>query len=331
MLQFLYFTLLLVATTTLAADLPPPSIWCAISPCPVLPANLVAQANAEALRFFGPAAGTCGDGICDTSRLESCQSCPSDCGTCKVSAAVVKCTKPGVVALTFDDGSSDFTRPLVDLLQRENVKATFFVIGRKLLNATHAAATRYAYSAGHTIGSHTFTHRSMATSQFDPADPEAPKARSPSKPLSLDALRAEMIMTDLVIEAAIGVRPRLLRPPYLDTTRDALAWLETSGYVAVNINEDSNDWRLRDDPARATNGNVLTQVRAAHTAAAGAGSWILLQHDVYDYSTTAVASIIAFYRSQGIKFVSVDECLGERPYRPRGMHSQHFLLDHSAY
>ncbi|KAI9223762.1 hypothetical protein BC828DRAFT_375155 [Blastocladiella britannica] len=316
----LVLVLYLSTVALAAADLPAPSVWCALSTCPVVPPNLVAQANADAIKYFGPgASGTCGDGVCDTSRLETCRTCPSDCGTCRTSFAASQCTRPGVVALSFDDGSSQLTRSLVDLLRKENVKATFFVIGKKLLDPTIAAATRYAYSAGHTIGSHTFTHRSLATSQFDPImDPTAPKIPRGIGPLPMEALRAEMVLADLAIEAAIGVRPRLLRPPYLETTPQSLAWLETSGYVAVNINEDSNDWRLRDKPAIATPETVLSQVKAAHTAAGKAGSWILLQHELYSYSVNAVSSIIAFYRAQGLRFVTVDECLGQRPYRSRG-------------
>lgn len=57
----------------------------------------------------------------------------------------------GVIYLTFDDGPSNLTSQVLDILDRENVKATFFVISANEL-------TKRAYQSGHTIGLHSNTH-----------------------------------------------------------------------------------------------------------------------------------------------------------------------------
>ncbi|MEI2689589.1 MAG: polysaccharide deacetylase family protein [Anaerolineae bacterium] len=69
-----------------------------------------------------------------------------------------------ILYLTFDDGPSPvYTAQIVDLLQRYDAQATFFVVG---LHARRApAALRPVAEAGHAIANHTFSHRSLARPQ----------------------------------------------------------------------------------------------------------------------------------------------------------------------
>jgi peptidoglycan/xylan/chitin deacetylase (PgdA/CDA1 family) len=61
------------------------------------------------------------------------------------------------VALTFDDGPDpDGTPPLLDLLARHGVRATFFVVGKRA--AEHPGLLRRIAAAGHALGNHTFSH-----------------------------------------------------------------------------------------------------------------------------------------------------------------------------
>ena len=66
-------------------------------------------------------------------------------------------TQSKVVALTFDDGPNPYATPqILDILKSENVKATFFLIGKWVEKYPELA--RRIVSEGHTIGGHTFTH-----------------------------------------------------------------------------------------------------------------------------------------------------------------------------
>jgi peptidoglycan-N-acetylglucosamine deacetylase len=66
-------------------------------------------------------------------------------------------TDRNAVALTFDDGPTpDSTDAILDILRRENVRATFFVIGRYA--AQHPSLLRRVHDEGHLIGNHTFDH-----------------------------------------------------------------------------------------------------------------------------------------------------------------------------
>ncbi len=73
---------------------------------------------------------------------------------------VVSRGDPAGIYLTFDDGPDPvFTPKILDLLEHYNCHATFFVTGRKA--EKHPDIVRAANDAGHTIGSHGYTHRSF--------------------------------------------------------------------------------------------------------------------------------------------------------------------------
>lgn len=63
------------------------------------------------------------------------------------------------VTLTFDNGPDPVVTPQVlDCLKRHNIQATFFVMGRKVVESKNAAVAKQANAAGHWIGNHTFSH-----------------------------------------------------------------------------------------------------------------------------------------------------------------------------
>jgi hypothetical protein len=93
----------------------------------------------------------------------------------------------GTIALTFDDGPDPLRTPRVlKILADAGVKATFFEIGRNA--AAHAEVARAVRAAGHTVGSHTFSHPNM--SRLDEAHAET-----------------EMESGDASVSLALGVHP----------------------------------------------------------------------------------------------------------------------------
>ena len=63
------------------------------------------------------------------------------------------------VTLSFDNGPTPgITERVLDILSRAGIRATFFVIGRKLEDPAAAALMRTAHAAGHWVGNHTLTH-----------------------------------------------------------------------------------------------------------------------------------------------------------------------------
>jgi peptidoglycan/xylan/chitin deacetylase (PgdA/CDA1 family) len=97
------------------------------------------------------------------------------------------------VALTFDDGPSETTLQVLDLLDHYCVPATFFQCGRNVLRLPGVA--REVHERGHEIGNHTFSHPRLAG-------------------CSQTRIREEIATTQQVISDAAGVEPRLFRAPY---------------------------------------------------------------------------------------------------------------------
>jgi peptidoglycan/xylan/chitin deacetylase (PgdA/CDA1 family) len=72
-----------------------------------------------------------------------------------------ECLLPQQYALTFDDGPSPNTPALLSILQAENVKATFLVVGNNV--NSRPAVLRDEVAAGHSVVGHSFSHPSLIT------------------------------------------------------------------------------------------------------------------------------------------------------------------------
>jgi peptidoglycan/xylan/chitin deacetylase (PgdA/CDA1 family) len=189
----------------------------------------------------------------------------------------VDCANAKCVALTFDDGPSDYTRRYLRVLARHDAVATFFVIGAQISGRAHVLR-RAAYE-GHEIAAHTWTHRDLTT-------------------LSAAEIGREVRRTAGRIERATGVRPSLVRPPYGTIDSRVARVLATQGLAAVLWSVDTRDWEHR-SPAR-----VLAHVER-DTRRGG----IVLMHDLHAASVRALDEIIDLLHGRGYTLVTVSELL----------------------
>ena len=179
------------------------------------------------------------------------------------------------VALSFDDGPEmTFTPRLLDILAREKVKATFFVVGKRL--AYSPGLVKRAFDEGHEIGNHTFDHRRLT----DLPDSEAV---------------AEIEMTDEAVMAETGRRPDLIRPPWgLIDTRVEAALRKAGLWRKIALWDlDSLDWL--DDDAR------MTTLLASGVPA---GS-VVMMHDIHASTIEAVPGIIRNLKTRGFHFSTI--------------------------
>ncbi len=208
---------------------------------------------------------------------------------------------PSQVAITFDDGPDpQWTPKILDVLKRENVSATFFLIGVQA--DRFGGVTSRIYREGHEIGNHTFTHPDIEN-------------------LSNRLIRLEVNLTEQLFVSRLGSRTILFRPPYAidqepdtaDQVRPLLVPQEM-GYITIGDKIDPNDWR--DDP-RPTAQQIADRV-IAHLPPCGSdmrfcGSIILLHDGGGDRSQTAAALplIIDGIRAKGLRIVPLYELLGK--------------------
>lgn len=204
--------------------------------------------------------------------------------------------RPGLIALTFDDGPDPrWTPAILDILKRENVPATFFIIGKN--GQAYPELVRRIANEGYEIGNHTFTHPNLG-----------------EMPASLTEL--ELNATQRLIESEIGRSTVLFRPPYFgDAEADKPQEVEPAivaqnlGYIMVGVRIDPNDWR----PGVTADQIVSRTVdRAMDTNPETRGQVILLHDAGGDRSATveALPRLIHELKTRGFRFVAVSDLAG---------------------
>jgi cellulose synthase/poly-beta-1,6-N-acetylglucosamine synthase-like glycosyltransferase/peptidoglycan/xylan/chitin deacetylase (PgdA/CDA1 family) len=195
------------------------------------------------------------------------------------------------VALTFDDGPDPrYTKDIVDILDRYHAPATFFLVGRNVLQ--HPELARLVVEHGYEIGNHTFFHPDITT-------------------ISRQRYDFELNANERVIESSVGRRTVLFRPPDGETLwatspsgLELLADASAAGYFAVGYTIDTLDWSIhdRDSIVQAT----------LEGARAGNGGIVLMHDSGGDRAATVAAlpAVIEGLRAAGFTLVSVGDLVG---------------------
>jgi len=188
------------------------------------------------------------------------------------------------IALTFDDGPDPLATPaLLDLLRREQVRATFFCIGRNV--EAHPALAARVVAEGHLLGNHLFSHGWWTSF------------------LRRRGLVNEIIRTQQAIQRATGSAPKLMRPPVGLTNPHFAGALQATGLTMIG-------WDIRTFDTSRPAETVIQSIRQR----ARDGSIIVL-HDGGAVPTRLqqiIEDVIPYLRSEGFTFARVDEML------PRG-------------
>ncbi|OUM56410.1 carbohydrate esterase family 4 protein, partial [Piromyces sp. E2] len=213
-----------------------------------------------------------------------------------------QCTKPGLFALTFDDGPNTTTPYVLDLLKKEGIKATFFVNGKNYMgevmqNPEAQSYIKREFDEGHVVASHTFTHPNDGITG-----------------LSDEALTKELKDLNDMLQELIGVKPAFFRPPKGEYNAANEKVLEAQGFTAnINWSIDPNDWQ--DEGTRDLSYYLKPYQEKLSKADPTKDSFIALNHDVYENTVkNIVPEVIKLVRQAGFKFVTMDECLGLNPY-----------------
>ncbi len=183
-----------------------------------------------------------------------------------------------VISISFDAawGGSQ-TIPLLDLLDKYNVKTTFFLVGFWV--DKYPELVKEMVARGHEIGNHSQSHPHMSQ-------------------LSEEKIREELrIMSDKV-ERITGVRPTLFRPPYGDYNDKVVITSRAAGYEVVQWSIDSLDWKNR---------GVADIIKQCTTKVQNGD--IVLFHNDAQYVLSALPDVIEHYQGLGYKIVPVSQIL----------------------
>jgi peptidoglycan/xylan/chitin deacetylase (PgdA/CDA1 family) len=145
-----------------------------------------------------------------------------------------------VVALTFDDGPSEWTAPILDVLETHRARGTFFVLGQAIEGREDLL--RRAVVRGHELGNHTWSHPHL-TSCTD------------------EEIREELARAGEAIGAVTGEQPAFFRPPYFDFDPRVERIAREAGFgPAVLATCTPGDW----DPLTAE--EIVERTQAHHRA-----------------------------------------------------------------
>ncbi|BAZ38866.1 polysaccharide deacetylase [Calothrix sp. NIES-4101] len=185
-----------------------------------------------------------------------------------------------IIALTFDDGPwPKYTEQILSILKENNVKGTFFVIGRNMKNFPEIG--KKIVAEGHTIANHTWHH------WYHRLNPKA--------------AAYEIDATEEIIYKVTGVKTNLFRPPGGVLGNGPAAYARSKKYSVIMWSADSHDYKRPAAPRLISN--------VMRTSKPGG---IVLMHDgggVRDSTVKALPDMIQKFRSSGYRFVTLPEML----------------------
>lgn len=189
-----------------------------------------------------------------------------------------------VISISFDAawGNED-TGQLIEILNKYNVKTTFFVVGGwvdKFPDSVKALS-----DAGHEIMNHSDTHPHMTQ-------------------ISVDKMKEEVTKCDEKIQKITGVKPTLFRAPYGDYNNEVVQTLRECGHYTIQWDVDSLDWK--DLSANEITDRVLKKVKP--------GS-IVLFHNAALHTPEALPKILESLQKDGYKIVPISQLILKENYK----------------
>ena len=185
-----------------------------------------------------------------------------------------------VIALTFDDGPwPNSTAKVLDILKKNNIKGTFFVVGQNVKN--YPDLTKRVVTDGHVIANHTWHHWYHH--------------------MNAQAAAYEVANTGDIIYKTTGVKTSLFRPPGGNMRNGVAAYAKSNKYAIIMWSADSMDYSRPAVP-RLMN-NIFREAKPGG---------IVLMHDGggdRSHTVKALPEIISKFRKQGYEFVTVPELL----------------------
>lgn len=189
--------------------------------------------------------------------------------------------KSKVIAMTFDDGPGPYTNTLLDILEQNDSRATFFMQGINVERYGADTIPRMV-KQGNMLGNHSYDHpnlkangQEVAQQQFDQTD-------------------------QLIAQYNNGVGAEVIRFPFGEYTKELAA---ATGRSCWFWNVDTLDWKTKD-----VNSNI-----SAVLDNAGGGD-IILMHDIHEATVTACQTIIPELKNRGFELVTVKELAASRGY-----------------
>ena len=219
---------------------------------------------------------------------------PNDCFA--VSAATGETALPKQVCLTFDDGPSSNTQPLLDILAREKVPATFFVCAQDI-NQEYLPLVRTIRQQGHQVAMHSTTHRYATIYR-------SPEAFWQDIKTLRQALEPYLSLEDLTWLRFPGGSTNTVSHKYGGSgiMKTLKAQTEEKGWHWI-------DWNVCGEDATASHPDADRILRNIQEDAEDLTTCVVLLHDTKATGETvkALPQIIGWFREKGYTFCTVEQ------------------------
>jgi len=188
-------------------------------------------------------------------------------------------TDKNLVSITFDCawGAEDIPA-ILDILKRENVKASFFIVG--LWGEKYPDAVKLIAKEGHDVANHGYSHLRMST-------------------IGKEKCRTEIEICNQKLEEISGKKIELFRPPYGDYNNTVIETCNELGCYPIQWNVDSLDWK-KDMSKQAILDRIIKKTKP------GA---IILFHNDTQYTVELLPQIISELKAKGLGFAPVSELI----------------------
>jgi len=194
-----------------------------------------------------------------------------------VMPATLKRENWNLCALTFDDGPHrTVTRQILDILNQEGVRATYFPVGR--IAERQGDLIHDFVAAGHEIGNHSLTHSDL-------------------RKMDATGARYEIAETNRILRS-FGANPVLFRPPYGRYSDELLTIARDEHMGSVLWSVDTRDWQVRNAD------KIVSQIKLG-----GLPGNVFLMHSTYPSTAQALPRVIAELKAKGCEFVTLSEWL----------------------
>ncbi|MEL1253874.1 polysaccharide deacetylase family protein [Flavobacterium sp. DGU38] len=187
------------------------------------------------------------------------------------------------IALTFDDGPSEFTLEVLEILKKYNAKATFFCIGKNI--ETHPEILQKIIDEGHLVGNHSYSH-----SQFFDF-------------YTYPTIMEELQKTDQLLEKFTSKKINFFRPPYGVTTPSIRRALKFTKHKVIG-------WNIRSLDGGTTDVELILNRIKKRVSPGG----IVLLHDTAPHSVFVLEQFLQFLQQNNYEVISVEELLKLNAY-----------------
>ncbi|WP_255314655.1 polysaccharide deacetylase family protein [Flavobacterium noncentrifugens] len=187
------------------------------------------------------------------------------------------------IALTFDDGPNENTLEILKVLEKHQVKAAFFCIGKNI--AAHPEILKKIVAGGHVVANHSYSHSHFIDFYRK------------------DRMIRELTATDAIIEKLTGKKVQFFRPPYGVTNPSIRRALEITKHKTIG-------WNIRSLDGIISNKKIILN-RIVKRISPGA---IVLLHDTKRETVDVLEQLLLIAAKKKYEIVSIEQLLNLNAY-----------------